>query len=478
MKFAFIAKLCASAIALGLALSACGGGDHDGQAAAPSPAATAQSNVPPATGTPAQPTNPATPTPTAPAPAFEPASPESVGFSSQGLQKAVGSMHYWVSVPGFPAGPPGIAMFVARHGKVVVNDVYGMNDREASKPLKPDAIYRIHSMTKPVTAVAMLQLYEQGKWSLDDPITKFLPELAGMKVYKGKDAQGNMLLVDAIRSATMRELMTHSAGFAYGMDDTTPVDTIYKSANMSNAPNLTSFVKTLAKLPLAYQPGEKWMYSLSVDLQGAIVERLTGKTLPQYLQDNIFGPLKMNDTAFNIPESKRSRLVKLYVASDDKKSIAPFAGQAPFDVMEKNLFIDPPPLPSGGGGLVSTMADYARFAQMLLSGGTLEGARILAPESVKLMMTNQLGDKAYQAYQVDHSGQGFGLNGSVVVDPSKSLKQGKGTYSWGGAAGTDFWVDPANDLISVSMIQVLIYSGYVQFATSATIYGALVDPTK
>lgn len=456
MQQFFRLKALVVATAAALALAACGGGGGDGLAFyPPAPAAIAE-------------------------PALAPASPESVGFSSDRLKTVIEKAHAFVD-NSKGAAPPGIAVYVARHGKIVFDDVYGKSDLASGAPLKADAIYRIYSQTKPVTAVAMLKLYEQGKWTLDDPVTKFIPEFANLKVYQGKDDKGNAILVPALRPATMRELMTHTAGFAYGLvPGESDVDDMYRASNMLGQPGSKAFIDKLASLPLAYQPGEKWKYSIAMDVQGVIVERLSGQSFPQFMQDNIFGPLRMKDTGFYVPEDKRSRLATLYGVDPASGQMGPYTS----GLFLLDIFSNPPVLASGGGGLVSTTADYARFAQMLLKGGALEGARILKPETVKLMMSNHLSDKVQAYLQANKvpvfpgAGFGFGLNGAVVVDPAKSpLKQGNGTYSWGGAAGTTFWVDRANDMIVLGMIHVLGLSGSLN-ALSPSIYDALTDPSR
>ncbi len=248
-----------------------------------------------------------------------------------------------------------------------------------------DAIFRDFSMTKPVTGVAMMILYEQGKWLPSDPIAKFIPEFAHLKVYKGVDSSGNMILADPDHPPTMRELMTHTAGFTYGFFGDTPVDKMYRDANLLASANLQEFIDKLAKIPLLYQPGQGWTYSMSMDIEGYIVEKLSGKSLPDFFRDNIFTPLGMRDAGFYVPAEKRGRFTVLYRTGPNGELVAdPSASRrsGDYDVQ--------PPMPSGGGGMVSTAEDYYRFASMLLNDGELDGKRILAPSTVKLMTSNHV----------------------------------------------------------------------------------------
>jgi CubicO group peptidase (beta-lactamase class C family) len=337
-----------------------------------------------------------------------------------------------------------------------------------------NTLFRIYSMTKPVTGVAMMQLYEKGLWKLDDPITKFLPELAGLKVMKSKDAP----LADANRPATMRELMTHTAGFGYGLSQVHPVDQMFAKENPLGKSDMKAMVDTVAKIPLLAQPGERWSYSIAVDLQGAIVERLSGKKFGEYLQANIFAPLHMNETRFFVPPAEQARVATVYQWDRNTSKLAPMSDPPGRD------FFAADHVESGGGGLISTVHDYARFCQMLLSKGTLDDAKILQPETVALMTQNHIGDLRVgfdgNAATNGPSGSGFGLDFAVVDDPAlaKSV-QGKGTFSWFGIAGTWFWIDPTNDLFYIGMIQRRggAGQGAVNFRTESVklVYEALTD---
>lgn len=398
------------------------------------------------------------------------ARPESQGFSSERLARLDAGMRAIVD----SGKVPGIATVLVRHGKVVHSDVYGKADLATGAPLTRDSIWRMYSQTKPVTGVAMMILYEEGRWKLDDPVTKYVPEFAGLKVFKGMDADGKPILEPIARAATMRELMTHTAGFAYGLVTDNYVDKLYRDSGMLGAPTLSAAMTEAARLPLAAQPGERWKYSVAVDIQGYIVEKLSGQSLPDFMQSRIFGPLGMTDTAFWVPEDKRSRLTTLYYFNPREGKLLPAEG---FMVLPVDK---PPTAANGGGGLVSTMADFTRFATMLSNGGELDGVRILAPATIRLMAANHLSDVTLPTYQADNPGRGFGLDVDVVMDPAAAgLIAGKGSYGWGGAAGTWFWVDPENDVVFLGYIQVLGGSRLgLDILSQALVYQALVDPEK
>jgi CubicO group peptidase (beta-lactamase class C family) len=328
--------------------------------------------------------------------------------------------------------------------------------------------------------VAMMILYEEGKWLPTDPIAKYIPEFAHLKVFKGVDADGKMILVDPEHAPTMRELMSHSAGFSYG-NGTSPVDAMYKELKPTQSKNLQEMIDKLAQIPLNYQPGKGWTYSVSMDIEGYIVEKLSGQTLPDFMRDHIFTPLGMKDAGFFVPDEKRARFATNY-RDDPQGQLVPSAtaGGAPTD------YATQPTMPSGGGGLVSTIEDYYRFAQMLGNGGQLDGKRILAPATVKLMTSNHLPAEILTGQfgigqHIMRPGFGYGFNCAVVFDPPEAnMADGKGTFFWDGAAGTWFWVDPTNDLVFVGMIQRMTSPDNhpLLYRSHATVYGALVDPSK
>ena len=388
------------------------------------------------------------------------ANPADVGMSKEGLAALDKSFHGLVD----DGRLAGVTTLVARHGKVVHFDAYGVQDIATGAPMKRDTIFRIASMTKPVTGVAMMILYEEGKWKLDDPVAKYIPEFADLKV-KGPDGT----LVPQTHPMTMAELMSHTAGFdvsgGYAPDVTD-----------RNQP-LQAMIDKLAKLPLAVQPGADWRYGPSVNIQGYIVEKLSGKPLDAFFQQRIFAPLKMTDTGFAVPAASVSRVASIHSYNSAKKLIVP---PNPVDPSVK------PALLSGSGGLLSTTEDYWRFSQMLLNNGELDGARILKPETVKLMRKNVLKDGVLvDLYGPSMQGVGFGMDFAVILDPAKAeTPQGKDSYYCGGAFGTWFWIDPTNDLVFVGMIQNLNGSipgrdtPEVRSISYPLVYGALTDAGK
>ena len=388
------------------------------------------------------------------------ASPESVGFSADGLKAYQQAMRALVN----DGKLAGVTTLVARHGKVVQFDAYGVQDLESKRPVTRDTIFRLASMTKPIAGVAMMMLWEQGKWTLDDPVAKHIPAFAALKV---ATPDGN---VAQTRPMTMRQLMSHSAGF--------DVTAGYARANLRES-NLQAMIDKLAKLPLAAQPGTDWRYGPSVDIQGYLVEKLSGQTLDVFLQTKIFEPLGMTDTGFWVEPSKADRVTKMFTYGPDKRLMtAPTQG----DPTVKPAFL------SGSGGLLSTTDDYRRFAQMLLNGGEANGTRLLKASTVELMRTSVLADGVnvdLYGPNVNIGGVGFGLDFAIILDPAKAnTPEGKNSFYWGGAFGTWFWIDPANDLIAVGMMQNLAGSTptggspQVRPLSRRLVYQALVDPTK
>ncbi len=404
--------------------------------------------------------------------------PESVGFSSERLER----LHTLMQDAVKNQQVAGVVTILARHGKVVDYRAYGMRDIASHTAMTTDTIFRDYSMTKPVTATAMMILYEQGKWLPSDPISKYIPEFAHLKVYAGTGADGKMILEDPVHPPTMHELMTHTAGFTYGIFGDTPVDKMVRDANLFQAKDLHEFVTKLAGLPLLYQPGTKWVYSVSMDIQGYIVEKLSGKTLPEFDRNEIFKPLGMKDAGFYVPPDKWQRFATVYWV-DQNGALADHGPQT----VNKRDFAHEPSLPSGGGGMVSTAEDYYRFATMLLEGGQLNGQRILSPATVHLMSSNHLPPSLLTGEfkigsQLMRPGFGYGYNCAVVYDPpTADLPEGKGTFFWDGAAGTWFWIDPTNDIVFVGMIQRMgakPTSENLQYLSRSVVYGALVDPAK
>jgi CubicO group peptidase (beta-lactamase class C family) len=399
---------------------------------------------------------------------------ELAGFSSERLQSLETAMQKLID-DGQLAGS---VVMLARHGKVVEFKAQGKKDLSSGEPMQKDSIFRIYSMTKPITAVAMMILYEEGKWNPDDPLSKYIPEFASLKVLKGIDQDGTSILEDPAHPPTVGELMTHTAGFTYGFFGKTVVDKAYATQGVWASQSLQEMIGKLAAIPLLYQPGTRWVYSISVDIQGYLVEKLSGKSLADFMRDRIFTPLDMRDTGFSVPENKRSRFTAVY-DTDEKGKLVPsntLAGD----------YTHSPAMPSGGGGLVSTAADYMRFAQMLLNGGELNGTRILAPSSIRLMTGNHLAPALMTGefgigFQRLKPGFGYGYDVAVFTDPIQAgSPAGKGTFLWDGAAGTWFWVDPASDIVFVGMIQRMLTgkSPNLQHLSRALAFQALLAPEK
>ncbi len=370
---------------------------------------------------------------------------ERVGMSSERINAMAPAMQNVVD----QGRVSGVVTLVARKGKVVHFDAVGKQDIEANKPMAQDTIFRIYSMTKPVTGVAMMILFEQGKWQLNDPVAKFIPEFKDLRVYAGEDADGKPILEPQTHPMTMKELMSHTAGFTYGVFGNSPVDRLHRKADvLNNDITLEEMIRRVATLPLNSQPGEKWHYSIAVDIQGYLVEKLSGMPFDQFLAQHIFEPLRMVDTGFYVPVEKATRLAQVYNV-DAQGKLRVERGGFNRDYTKK------PTLLSGGGGLVSTAADYFRFSQMLLNGGVLDGVRILSPLTVELMRSNAIGDN-FIALGGSGTGTKFGLDFAVITDPvAAGGYYGEGTFYWGGAAGTWFWIDPVRELIVIGMIQHL-----------------------
>jgi CubicO group peptidase (beta-lactamase class C family) len=416
-----------------------------------------------------------------PAPKIDiaPVSPESVGFSSERLER----LHAAIQEEIDQKHLAGAVTLLARHGKIVDYRTYGMRDMATATPMTKDTIFRDYSMTKPVTGVAMMILYEEGKWLPSDPISKYIPEFAHLKVFNGFDANGKILLADPDHAPTMHELMTHTAGFTYGNADT-PVDKIVHDLKLDAAKSLQERIDLLAQAPLLYQPGTRWVYSPSMDIQGYIVEKLSGQSLPDFMRDHIFAPLGMSDAGFFVPADKRARFAAGYHETNGELVAEATTNGIPDD------YATEPTNPSGGGGLVSTTEDYYRFAQMLLNGGELGDTRgetrILAPGTVKLMTSNHLPAALLTGQfgigqHIMRPGFGYGYDCAVVFDPPLAdLSDGKGTFFWDGAAGTWFWADPTNDIVFVGMIQRRTSpdNHHLLYRVHALVNQALVDPAK
>jgi len=364
----------------------------------------------------------------------------------------------------------GMVTMLARHGTVVHSASFGYQDVGKQFPMQSDTIFRIYSMTKPVTGVAMMILYERGLWNLDDPVSKHVPEFAGLSVAE-EGADGEITLVPADHPMTMRELMTHTGGLTYGFFSQSAVDTLYRQANvLDRNASSQAMIDKLADIPLRQQPGSMWHYSVSTDVQGYIVEKLSGQTLPEFFEEQIFEPLGMVDSAFHVSAEKADRFAKQVYDYDADGEL----------VLSSRLtgdFSKLPGRPSGGGGLVSTISDYMRFSQMLLNGGELDGIRILSAETVELMRTDHASTTQADGPVELPPGVGFGMDVAVTVSPADSASPlGAGSYWWAGAGGTWFWIDPVNDLIFIAMSQHDYFDiTDIHGLTQQLVYASLVD---
>ena len=363
-------------------------------------------------------------------------SPEDAGFSSKRLEKTRQAIKGDVE----SKRVPGAVLILVRHGKVVTYDAIGYQDRAGQTPMRKDSIFRVASMSKPITTAAAMILAEENKLDVGAPVSQYLPEFNSVKV----GVEGTPVK----RPMTVQDLMRHTSGLTYGLFGNSAVDQMYRKANIFAAKSLEDMVKIIASMPLLHQPGEAWEYSVSTDVLGRVVEVASGMDLDTFIQERITGPLKMNDTGFWVKEAAISRLAK-----PDTQSNLPFS-----DASQK------PAIFSGGGGMFSSAGDYARFAQMLLNGGELEGVRILSPKTIALMTSDQLPATAERHTPVaialgpfgpvPEMGTSFGLGFAVRVDPGRNPLPGSvGDFSWGGITGTLFWVDPKEKLVAVQMVQ-------------------------
>jgi CubicO group peptidase (beta-lactamase class C family) len=403
-------------------------------------------------------------------------SPEKVGLSSQQLARIERHLQQRYLDPHKTAG---MLTLVARRGEIAYLSPLGSMDLERAKPMLEDTIFRIYSMSKPITSVALMTLYEQGYFQLDDAVHKYIPQWRDLRVY----AQGNypnFITTPCERPMTIRDLMSHQSGLTYGFMERTNVDRAYRRLDVGGAAadgTLRDMIDTLARLPLEFSPGTRWNYSVATDVLGYLVEVMSGKRFDEYLQDHVFGPLGMVDTGFTVPADKIDRFAANYSRGPDKAIRLE-------DDPETSEYTRPRSFLSGGGGLVSTAADYLRFCQMLLCGGALDGERILGRKTIELMTMNHLPanqDMASLGFgtfsETTYDGTGFGLGFSVTLDPVKAQIIGSaGEYAWGGAASTAFWIDPAEDLIVIFMTQFMP-SGTFNFRgqLKTLVYPAILD---
>ncbi len=395
------------------------------------------------------------------------ATPESVGISAQRLERLSNTMQKAVD----KGDLPGVVVMLARNGKLVYNKSFGMQDKAKSVPMQTDSVFRVYSMTKPIVSVAAMILVEEGKLTLQEPISKYLPEFKDMKVgvETTDPATGNMTFttVPAKRQITVQDLLRHTSGIPYG--GFTPVryqvQRMYKEANLFNPANtLDTFTKAIAQMPLCFEPGSAWEYGHSSDILGRLVEVVSGQSLDVFMRERIFAPLNMHDTAFHVPAEKLSRIAQ--------PQVDPATGKAA-DLLDVT---QPPAMFAGGHGLVSTAGDYLRFAQMLANGGELDGARILSPKTVAHMASDHVGDKISQgSFWIPGPGYGFGLGFGVRKDTGLSQWPGTvGEFNWGGYAGTAFWIDPKEQLVPVMMMQSPEQRTQYRILFRSLVYQALV----
>jgi CubicO group peptidase (beta-lactamase class C family) len=339
----------------------------------------------------------------------------------------------------------GVVTWIARHGEVVHEDAYGLADIGASRPMTGDTYFYVYSMTKPITSVALLMLYEEGRFQLSDPVARYLPELADRKLYVGEGRNGQMILRDPTRQPTVEDVFRHTAGFLYGFGGNRGVDIAYRNANLMSG-TLAEFTSKLSQLPLAYEPGTQWVYSVAHDVQARLVEVLSGMPFDQFVRQRIFEPLGMKQTVFGRPDALKDQFAVIY-APDAAGKLMP------------NGALDAPGAASlvlGGFSVSATAADYGRFAQMLVNSGELDGVRLLSRKTVDLMAANHLpaGVTRGAAGGGTALGESYGLGVRVVTDPAQAGNlTSAGTFGWSGAAGTHFFVDRAEDLVAVFMIQ-------------------------
>ena len=401
-------------------------------------------------------------------------SPEDVGLCSQRLARIDAWRDALVEGGRFA----GVSTLVARRGQVAHWGMSGLADRERGVRMAPDTIFRIYSMSKPITSVAIMMLYEEGRFQLDDPISRYLPCFKGSRVAVG-GSRGKIETVPAERDISFRDLLTHTSGLTYGFMEATAVDAAYRDAKIADFGHpdgeLMETVERLAKLPLIAQPGREWNYSVATDVLGALVQAISGQSFGTFLQQRILGPLGMEDTGFALPEEKRGRLAANYVPH-------PKGGVMLFDDPATSRFAGPRTMESGGGGLTSTTGDYLKFCTMLRNKGVAGGVRLLGRKTVELMTTNHLrgdmGDMGQARFsESSYLGIGFGLGFSVMLDPAKAQILGTpGEYAWGGAASTAFWIDPVEDMIVIMMTQLMPSSTYpIRKELRVLSYQAVVD---
>jgi CubicO group peptidase (beta-lactamase class C family) len=405
-----------------------------------------------------------------------PASPESAGMSKAAFDRLEAHLkHRYIEAGRFA----GTQLVVYRRGKVVHSAVQGFADLERKAPLKDDTIFRIYSMTKPITSVAFMMLVEEGRVALDEPVHKYIPEWKNLGVFQAGVAPAFLTRPPA-RPMLIIDLLRHTSGLTYGFQQRSNVDAAYremKIGEVDKSGTLQSMIDDLAKTPLEFSPGEAWNYSVSTDVIGYLVGKISGKPFETFLKERILDPLGMNDTDFFVPAGKAHRFAACYSA-DGK------GGTTLQDDPAKSSFLSPPSFISGGGGLCSTAADYLTFCRALLNGGELDGVRLIGPKTLALMTSNhlpggrELPEMSRSMFsEAAYNGIGFGLGFSVTMNPAQTLIPGsRGEYAWGGAASTAFWIDPTEELIAIFMTQLLPSSSYpVRRELRTMVYAGITD---
>jgi CubicO group peptidase (beta-lactamase class C family) len=399
--------------------------------------------------------------------------PEDVGLSAARLAR----VSEWAQKLVADQKLAGLITMVARRGQVVHFETCGRMDVAADKRMQTDTLFRIYSMTKPLTSVAIMMLYEEGRFQLDDPIARYLPMFKEMRVFAGGTVE-KYETVPAKRPITFKDLLTHTSGFTYGFMEATPVDALHRAHGVdfqTADATLPEMMERLAKLPLLSQPGAEWNYSVSTDVLGALVETISGMPFDRFLKERIIDPLQMRDTGFYVPDSQHHRLAANYRKGEN-------GGLKLTDDPTTSPYLKPRKLCSGGGGLVSTTHDYMRFCRMLLGKGELEGVRLLGRKTVEYMTTNHLpGDMADMGQprfsESSYAGVGFGLGFSVMLNPAKAEVIGSpGEFAWGGAASTAFWIDPQEEMIVILLTQLTPSSTYpIRRELRVLTYQAIID---
>ena len=400
-------------------------------------------------------------------------SPESVGLDG----KVMGNIRDYLKEQYVEPGKyVGTLTLVARKGEIAYLDALGFMDRENKKAMQEDAIFSIYSMSKPITSIALMQLYEKSLFRLDDPIHWHIPSWRNLRVYES-GLYPNFLTSRPNRHMTIRDLLSHMSGLTYDFMLRTNVDAAYRKTKLQATGDLQAMIDTLAQLPLEFSPGEQWNYSVSTDVCGYLVEHFSGMKLDKYFQKHIFDPLSMEDTGFSCAKEKVDRLASLYEQHPKKGPVLVDPGGAKTARVKKRKML------SGGGGLLSTMSDYYRFCSMLLNQGELDGTRIIGRKTLAMMASNHLPDNrdltemSQSAFsETTYQGVGFGLGFSVILDPVKTQSlTDEGEYGWGGAASTVFWVNPKEEMVVIFLTQLLPSSTYqVRRELRSLVYSSLM----